>query len=57
VRLAGREFFGRFEGLDEKGRLLLRLADGGLQVITAGEVFPVAGAPPPTRPPTAGHVD
>ena len=57
VRLSGRDFLGRFEALDEQGRLLLRLADGGLQVITAGEVFPVAGASPPIRPPTAGHVD
>ena len=57
VRLSGREFFGRFEALDEQGRLLLRLADGGLQAITAGEVFPLAGAPPPIRWPTAGHVD
>ena len=57
VRLAGRDFFGRFEALDEQGRLLLRLADGGLQAITAGEVFPVASAPPAIRPPTAGHVD
>jgi BirA family biotin operon repressor/biotin-[acetyl-CoA-carboxylase] ligase len=57
VRFSGRDFLGRFEALDEQGRLLLRLADGGLQAITAGEVFPVAGAPLPIRPPTAGHVD
>ena len=57
VRLSGREFLGRFEALDEQGRLLLRLADGGLQAITAGEVFPAASAPPPACPPATGRVD
>ncbi|HMG78218.1 MAG TPA: biotin--[acetyl-CoA-carboxylase] ligase [Xanthobacteraceae bacterium] len=43
VRLPkNREFVGRAEALDERGRLLLRLADGTLQTITAGDVFPVA---------------
>jgi BirA family biotin operon repressor/biotin-[acetyl-CoA-carboxylase] ligase len=42
VRLPGRELYGRGEGLDERGRLLLRLADGSVQPITAGDVFPVA---------------
>jgi BirA family biotin operon repressor/biotin-[acetyl-CoA-carboxylase] ligase len=42
VRLATRELYGRGEGLDERGRLLLRLADGSVQPITAGDVFPVA---------------
>ena len=42
VRLAGRELAGHFEGLDEAGHLLLRHADGRLQPITAGEIFPVA---------------
>jgi BirA family biotin operon repressor/biotin-[acetyl-CoA-carboxylase] ligase len=42
VRLPGREMFGRGEALDERGRLMLRLADGSLQTITAGDVFPVA---------------
>jgi BirA family biotin operon repressor/biotin-[acetyl-CoA-carboxylase] ligase len=41
VRLPDREIFGRFEALDEHGRLLLRLADGRLQAITAGDVFPL----------------
>jgi len=44
VRLPGRELSGRFEALDERGRLLLRLADGNLQTITAGDVFPLARA-------------
>ena len=42
VRLPGRELTGRFEALDEHGRLLLALADGTIQTITAGDVFPVA---------------
>lgn len=41
VRLSGRELFGRCEALDQYGRLLLRLADGGLETIAAGDVFPV----------------
>lgn len=41
VRLPDRELFGRGEGLDASGCLLLRLADGGLQTIAAGEVFPL----------------
>jgi BirA family biotin operon repressor/biotin-[acetyl-CoA-carboxylase] ligase len=41
VRLPDRELFGRCEALDDSGRLLLRLQDGGLEAITAGDVFPV----------------
>ncbi len=44
VRLGARELVGRFEGLDEAGRLALRLADGRRETIAAGEVFPVAPA-------------
>ena len=45
VRLPkNREFVGRAEALDERGQLLLRLADGTLQTITAGDVFPVAAS-------------
>lgn len=45
VRLPERELIGRGEALDESGRLLLRLADGSLEAIAAGEVFPLgAGA-------------
>jgi len=44
ARLGTRELTGRFEGLDEDGRLLLRRADGTLETIAAGEVFPVASA-------------
>jgi BirA family transcriptional regulator, biotin operon repressor / biotin---[acetyl-CoA-carboxylase] ligase len=42
VRLPNAEISGRFEALDERGRLLLRLPDGTVQTITAGDVFPVA---------------
>jgi len=38
VRLPERELSGRFEGLDEAGRLLVRGA-GGVTAVTAGEVF------------------
>ena len=42
VRLPGRELSGRFQGLDEAGRLLLE-QPGGLMTITAGEVFGFGG--------------
>ncbi len=38
VRLPERELSGRFEGLDDTGRLLLR-GQGGVTAVTAGEVF------------------
>jgi BirA family biotin operon repressor/biotin-[acetyl-CoA-carboxylase] ligase len=44
VRLPDRELVGRGEGLDREGCLLLRLADGSLEVIAAGEVFPSSGS-------------
>lgn len=44
VRLPGGELSGRYESLDDRGCLMLRLGDGTLQAIAAGEVFPVAGA-------------
>jgi BirA family biotin operon repressor/biotin-[acetyl-CoA-carboxylase] ligase len=47
VRLPDRELFGRGEGLDASGCLLLRLADGSLQTIAAGEVFPLTGGAEP----------
>jgi BirA family biotin operon repressor/biotin-[acetyl-CoA-carboxylase] ligase len=42
VSLPGRVLEGRFEKLDEIGRLLLRREDGALEVITAGDIFPLA---------------
>lgn len=44
VRLPDHELVGRGEGLDDSGCLLLRLADGSLQTIAAGEVFPLDGS-------------
>jgi BirA family biotin operon repressor/biotin-[acetyl-CoA-carboxylase] ligase len=43
VRLPERELSGRFQGLDEAGRLLLRQSDGVITV-TAGEVFALGGS-------------
>jgi BirA family biotin operon repressor/biotin-[acetyl-CoA-carboxylase] ligase len=39
VRLPERDISGRFETLDDDGRLLLRLPEGGIEPVTAGEVF------------------
>ena len=39
VRLPREEISGRFEGLDETGALLLRLADTTVRTISAGDVF------------------
>jgi BirA family transcriptional regulator, biotin operon repressor / biotin---[acetyl-CoA-carboxylase] ligase len=44
VRLPDREVFGRWEALDETGRLLLRRPDGALEPVAAGDVFPVGAA-------------
>ena len=49
VRLPGRELSGRCEALDDKGRLLLRLADGAMETIAAGDIFPVAQRQPVVR--------
>ncbi len=46
VRLPRREFCGRFEGLDEAGRLLVAEANG-LTAVTAGEVFGFLSPPSP----------
>jgi BirA family transcriptional regulator, biotin operon repressor / biotin---[acetyl-CoA-carboxylase] ligase len=45
VRLPGRELSGRFEGLDDEGRLLLDQG-GSVTAITAGEVFGFGGRSP-----------
>jgi BirA family biotin operon repressor/biotin-[acetyl-CoA-carboxylase] ligase len=39
VRLADREVAGRFEALDDAGGLVLRLPDGKVETITAGDVY------------------
>ena len=51
VRLPDRDLDGRCEALDEHGQLLLRLVDGSLQTIAAGDVFPLDGSAPTTRRP------
>jgi BirA family biotin operon repressor/biotin-[acetyl-CoA-carboxylase] ligase len=43
VRLAERELTGQFEGIDEIGRLVMLLADGGRTAIAAGDVVALAG--------------
>jgi BirA family transcriptional regulator, biotin operon repressor / biotin---[acetyl-CoA-carboxylase] ligase len=45
VRLPDREISGRFEALDEAGGLRLRLPDGSVTTIAAGDVFLRAPAP------------
>jgi len=45
VRIGEREMGGRYEGIDDGGRLLLRWADGKLETISAGDVFPVSPLP------------
>jgi BirA family transcriptional regulator, biotin operon repressor / biotin---[acetyl-CoA-carboxylase] ligase len=40
VRLSGRETAGRFETIDDSGRLMLRTGTGDLEAIAAGDVFP-----------------
>ncbi len=44
VRLSDRELTGRFEALDQMGRLMLRLPGGSIETISAGEVFAPARA-------------
>jgi BirA family transcriptional regulator, biotin operon repressor / biotin---[acetyl-CoA-carboxylase] ligase len=45
VRLADREITGRFEALDERGGLVLRLPDGSATTVAAGDVFIPTTAP------------
>jgi BirA family biotin operon repressor/biotin-[acetyl-CoA-carboxylase] ligase len=42
VAIGTRELEGRFDGLDAAGRLLLRCADGRIETVSAGDVFPLA---------------
>lgn len=50
VQLSERQLEGRFQTLDPSGRLVLRLADGSVEIITVGDVFPIeekeAATPP-----------
>ncbi len=52
VRLPSGEFSVRGEGMDERGRLLVRLADGTLRAVTAGDVFPLGDGPAAGAPAT-----
>jgi BirA family transcriptional regulator, biotin operon repressor / biotin---[acetyl-CoA-carboxylase] ligase len=44
VRLAERETTGRFETIDDAGRLVLRTASGEAEAVAAGDVFPFGQA-------------
>ncbi len=48
VRLPDGELSGRFEALDDAGGLVLRLPDGSVRKVTAGDVF-VLGASAPSQ--------
>jgi BirA family biotin operon repressor/biotin-[acetyl-CoA-carboxylase] ligase len=50
VRLGDRELSGHFETLDGAGRLVLRGADGTDEIVSAGDVFPLAAARTPAEP-------
>jgi BirA family biotin operon repressor/biotin-[acetyl-CoA-carboxylase] ligase len=54
VRLADREIVGRFETLDESGRLVLELPDGGHEAVVAGDVIEIAGPGGTPNPPKGG---
>ena len=45
VRLTDRDVAGVFEALDDRGYLLVRRADGALEAIAAGDVFPMQSLP------------
>jgi BirA family biotin operon repressor/biotin-[acetyl-CoA-carboxylase] ligase len=49
VRIGERRLCGRYEGIDETGRLLLRSAGGVLDAITAGDVLGAAPTSVPAR--------
>jgi BirA family biotin operon repressor/biotin-[acetyl-CoA-carboxylase] ligase len=48
VRLPERELTGQFETLDELGRLVVLLPEGGKTAIAAGDVVELRAAPPPS---------
>jgi BirA family biotin operon repressor/biotin-[acetyl-CoA-carboxylase] ligase len=50
VVFGDRELEGRFETLDDAGRLVLRLADGTTQAVAAGDVFPLPASTAPATP-------
>ena len=52
VRLADREISGRFETLDDTGRLVLLLPEGGREAVAAGDVVALEGAGGGPTPPS-----
>ncbi len=46
VRTGDTEVSGRFEGIDETGRLILLLPDGSRELVTAGDVLTVNATGP-----------
>ena len=42
VATAEHDLHGRFEEIDDSGRLMLRLPDGRIEAVPAGDVFPLA---------------
>jgi BirA family transcriptional regulator, biotin operon repressor / biotin---[acetyl-CoA-carboxylase] ligase len=57
VRLPEREISGRFEALDEDGRLMLRLPEGRIEPVTVGEVFGLNIRGRPATQPESGEAD
>jgi BirA family transcriptional regulator, biotin operon repressor / biotin---[acetyl-CoA-carboxylase] ligase len=54
VRLTDREITGRFEAVDDKGRLVLVPSEGGKEAVAAGDVVELAGPDRPKRRPPGG---
>ena len=54
VRNGAGEKHGRFVGLDQSGRLILELRDGGTEKISAGDMFPIRSSRQPARSKPAG---
>jgi BirA family transcriptional regulator, biotin operon repressor / biotin---[acetyl-CoA-carboxylase] ligase len=50
VRLPDREVIGTFKDVDASGRLLLQPANGGVEAISAGDVFPLPAVTAPAPP-------
>jgi len=57
VRLGERAMSGRFEGIDDTGRLLLRSEGGALETISAGDVFLMPQTPTRLPPIKSGVAD
>src|SRR5262249_54112112 len=55
VRLSDRELVGRFETLDDAGRLVLALADGRRQTIAAGDLVALEDTSRPRHDPPGGE--